>query len=767
MKKYKILEYFEGTPDEVYDTNSEVTWHWHDEQAICFGFFPISIDNEYELLTSENMHRSIAKEAARRLIGKAFGVISERYEYIDWIEDQCYDKSYALGRYWDFGTDKYPNIMAFWYLPSSRVLKEIVTKLNLDPSKFLLVTEESKNEFDKNITVQEYIKQGNGGDEGKDEINTPFRIDPKVIELIKSYNQPNETWQSRKEKEGWKTLAQRNAMLYQENRQRVDEYFVGDPDTMSEYDDTTKDYIQSWYFNEDPGISFGWFQTSLDGGKEFVSAEDTCHYELTQEIGYKIAGKAIASEYFEDDDINDIGYAVNNTSAFKGRTFSEPKVITTWHKVSSEKLYEILEKLGGIEKFQDYMYVYPEEYNFDKDERTEGGHMNVIDYINSHDSYISSTDANNMKKDIKGSYFLPEWMVDNIRKYNQPNSVLADKTAKLGNMTIAQYNSLIHQEEKKPKQTIKENNIDMKNNKHQEEFSNYLNIMSEALQKEDYNAYDYVKEMLEEAVEDSKHEKELMDEMNTTNFGILNHIFENELPTLIKTNKKAVRDVIKLIKEDKNLSNEFSFYNQIRQYNDRIAEILTPDVFAAKLYENMCIDKKTVVESNKKLMKLMKENNIIPSDFIDDETRQLYESGHNLITKERNLNTVGVLAESSKNICNYIEKHKSDKKLGKDADELVREFEEKLKTNLNESEISFVQQITDFRSPIAEQRKEKLFNKFKNECIDKINEMLKEDANNIELKGLSDQLSEMKFDKNNIVKDIAKLLEIRDILMDD
>ena len=45
--------------------------------------------------------------------------------------------------------------------------------------------------------------------------------------------------------------------------------------------------------------------------------------------------------------------------------------------------------------------------------------------------------------------------------------------------------------------------------------------------------------------------------------------------------------------------------------------------------------------------------------------------------------------------------------------------------------------------------------------------MLKEDSNNEELKGLSSQLNEMVFDKNNIVKDIAKLLEIRDILMDD
>ena len=115
-----------------------------------------------------------------------------------------------------------------------------------------------------------------------------------------------------------------------------------------------------------------------------------------------------------------------------------------------------------------------------------------------------------------------------------------------------------------------------------------------------------------------------------------------------------------------------------------------------------------------------------------------------------------------------MDAHKSDKvKDGKNPDEMIREFEEKLKDNLNESEISFVQQITDFRTPIAEQRKEKLFNKFKNECINKINEMLKEDAENVELKGLSDQINEMSFNKETIVKDIAKLLEIRDILMDD
>ena len=126
------------------------------------------------------------------------------------------------------------------------------------------------------------------------------------------------------------------------------------------------------------------------------------------------------------------------------------------------------------------------------------------------------------------------------------------------------------------------------------------------------------------------------------------------------------------------------------------------------------------------------------------------------------------LIESYHTVCQYMENHKNDViKENKNIDDLISEFEDKMKTNLNESEMSFVQQITDFRSPIAEQRKEKLFNKLKEDCLTAITSMLKEDSNNEELKGLSNQLNEMVFDKNNIVKDIAKLLEIRDILMDD
>ena len=155
---------------------------------------------------------------------------------------------------------------------------------------------------------------------------------------------------------------------------------------------------------------------------------------------------------------------------------------------------------------------------------------------------------------------------------------------------------------------IEKNNYDMKNNKYQEEFSNYINIMSEALQKDDYKAYEYAKDILEETIEESKHEKELMKEMDTTNFGVLNHIFENELPTLIKTNKKAVKDVINTIREDKNLKSQFDFYNVIKeQYNSRHAEMITPEVVLEKLTKIVCenIDLKTIKASNKKLKDVM------------------------------------------------------------------------------------------------------------------------------------------------------------------
>lgn len=309
------------------------------------------------------------------------------------------------------------------------------------------------------------------------------------------------------------------------------------------------------------------------------------------------------------------------------------------------------------------------------------------------------------------------------------------------------------------------------NKEYNKEFSNYINIMSEALKREDFKAYEYTKSMLDECIEEYKENKALMNEMKTSNFGVLNHIFESQLPTLLKVNKKAVRDVVKAIREDVNLRSEFNFYNVIKnQYNSDLSSKIGAEVMLNEITDVIInnINQDTVIDSNKKLRKIMEDNNVIPIDYVDDDSRKLYESGHILLTNKKKASNMIALMESQKSVCEYMENHKviNDTKK-KDVGSLIEEFENKLKTNLNESEMSFVKQITDFKSPIAEQRKEKLFNKFKNECVEKLNKMLKEDKNNESLKSLSKQIGEMKYNNESIVGDIAKLLEIRDILSND
>lgn len=309
------------------------------------------------------------------------------------------------------------------------------------------------------------------------------------------------------------------------------------------------------------------------------------------------------------------------------------------------------------------------------------------------------------------------------------------------------------------------------NQKYQEEFSNYLAIMNEALSRGDFKAYDVANCMLNESIEDCKHDDALRSEMDTNNFGVLNHILESQLVSLIKGNKKAVKRVITAIREDNNLKGQFAFYEAVKRgYNNNASSLMEADEMLKKVIgiTSKMIDKKTLKESNKKFKTIMEECGIVPNEFIDEEDKKLYESCDFILRKEATTSNIIPLAESYKVVTDYMERHKKDKiDEGKDFDTLINDFEKSLKNNLNESEMSFVKEITDFRSPMAEKRKMKLFDKLKMECIEKVNAMIKEDSDNDELKNLKRQLEEQTFSNETIVKDVAKLLEIRDILMDD
>ena len=86
---------------------------------------------------------------------------------------------------------------------------------------------------------------------------------------------------------------------------------------------------------------------------------------------------------------------------------------------------------------------------------------------------------------------------------------------------------------------------------------------------------------------------------------------------------------------------------------------------------------------------------------------------------------------------------------------------------LNEEERDFVKEITDFKKNGNDEKKMKLFNKFKNECIVTIDKLISE-SNDDEKDGLiaiKNQITSKEYCSETLVKDMAKLLEIRDVLV--
>lgn len=304
----------------------------------------------------------------------------------------------------------------------------------------------------------------------------------------------------------------------------------------------------------------------------------------------------------------------------------------------------------------------------------------------------------------------------------------------------------------------------MDTKKYSKEFSHYANVIAEALSKGDLSTYRAADALLKESVSAYEMEKKLEAQLNTRNFGVLNHIFEQELPRLFKTNKKAVREVVKLIKEDKNLLNQFNFYKALKEYNSSSVDSETylkrlVEEFDNKInHENLCC-----AISNEKLRDTLIENNVVPSEFIDEKDMSLYEDVETLTcTKVLLSNTLSIL-EAEKRVANMLNENKKveDSKPKVDA---IREFEENMRDTLTESEIDLVKTITSAREPIAEAKREKLFNSYRDECIKKVDEMIASEPYNDELKGLKQQIESKTYNKETIVEDMAKLLAIRDVL---
>ena len=270
---------------------------------------------------------------------------------------------------------------------------------------------------------------------------------------------------------------------------------------------------------------------------------------------------------------------------------------------------------------------------------------------------------------------------------------------------------------------------------------------------------------VEDAYERYKEAADFETSMMDSKFATLNTTFESVMPKLMIKNKKAVKECINLIKEDKNLMAQFKFCNALKKFNcdtdakDYINESLN--------LVSKDINLKTLKESNKKLAKLLVKYSIKPSNDINESDLKFAKNCDYLLSHKKNLNNLTEFTNNLKEASDYIVENRKNNKERVDILSMAEQVEKKL-NSLNEAEQALVKDIMVAKTGVAESRRQNLFNKIKNECIDKINKMIDENTGSEKerLLNLKETILLKEYDKNNVVGDIAKLLEIGAVLSD-
>ncbi|MBR5504405.1 MAG: hypothetical protein IKV87_08190 [Methanobrevibacter sp.] len=283
-----------------------------------------------------------------------------------------------------------------------------------------------------------------------------------------------------------------------------------------------------------------------------------------------------------------------------------------------------------------------------------------------------------------------------------------------------------------------------------------------AMENKDFELYDRLMEEANLAYEKYKEDSRMTYECK--NFGLSNYIFENALPTLFISNKKVVKEFIKTIKEDKNLLTQFQFYKTLEKYSNKLDSNSYINESLSLVHEN--IDLTTLNESNLKLGSIISKYGIKPSELISEDKIKFFEDCDFLFKNKKKLNNLSEVNLRIKNISESIKDNHSMNESKKDCFSLIEDFEKKYNSLLNEEEKSFVKEIMDAKSGSNDLKKENLFNKFKNECISIIDTLIKESDEDDKdgLNAIKDQINEKTYCSESLVDDIAKFLEIRDIL---
>lgn len=303
----------------------------------------------------------------------------------------------------------------------------------------------------------------------------------------------------------------------------------------------------------------------------------------------------------------------------------------------------------------------------------------------------------------------------------------------------------------------------MSENKYINEWRNHVLQAAAALKEDDRNRYEKEIELMNEAYEAYKKDNDLS-YATETSFGVAREIFESALPTLFTKNKNVVKKVLKTIREDKNLLSQFMFFESLKKYKSEY----DPKTYMEEVYNltQEKLDLKTIKESNKKLFNLLKENNIKPSDYIDEDKLNFYNDCNFILTEKRTLSNIDKFSDTVKRVRNVMVENAKDREsqpVKKTSS--IEEFAEKWNSSLTESEKEILNVLLDTSK---ESKRKELFENYKKNCLKKIKSCLNEAEGDKKerLETLYSKVSSKTYDKDTIFEEMLKIIEVYNIFQD-
>lgn len=244
------------------------------------------------------------------------------------------------------------------------------------------------------------------------------------------------------------------------------------------------------------------------------------------------------------------------------------------------------------------------------------------------------------------------------------------------------------------------------------------------------------------------------------NFGICYHVFENNVINNL-SNKKGrlfINKVSNLIKTNPLLKEQFDIYNSFINKKD----IQDSEKYINGLIEcvkNSDFDKKEIRKANDKLIDVLESdestNELID---IDENLLRLYEDVEYLMFNKRKVTNVDEYEKIKNRLSEHINKNISDKQFN--YDDYINNITEKYQF-ITDDEIKLLESLVNKNTD-----KEKLYKEYKQDTLDKIDDVIDTSINEekSQWENIKSIITEEKYNEQNVVEDILKLIEIQNSL---